>query len=243
MDDSPEQRYREIRDVLQQSILRDYPNPERRGCPGRDTLRKIARRPRPIRDADWDHVTHCSPCYREFLELRADLLEAEHQRKSVRRSIWIAASLLALAGLLLYRGLLERNAPSRVPPSSGSPSQERATQPVTTAVLNLESQSETRGEGQPRPAGPPQVQRLPRKAIVLSVYLPLGSEPGQYEIRLLKSESDAGSIASWFGSAAIENGLTVLRVSADLSHLEAGVYVIALRRGAGSWRYFRVALN
>ena len=63
----------EIQRLLQQAVLRCYPNAERRGCPGETVLRSVSRRHLPIRDAYWEHVTHCSPCFQEFLEFRIDL--------------------------------------------------------------------------------------------------------------------------------------------------------------------------
>src|SRR6516225_8801374 len=98
--DSPEQRYERIREVLQKAILRDYPNPERHGCPGSEVLKQLAARRRPILDADWEHVTHCSPCYREFLEFRAETLEREQHRKQLQRRVAIAAAILLIGGVL-----------------------------------------------------------------------------------------------------------------------------------------------
>src|SRR5689334_16300743 len=107
--DSPEQRSERIREVLQEAILRDYPNPERKGCPGAEVLKRLAARPRPIRDADWEHATHCSPCYREFLEFRAETLERDQRRKLQRRAAIAAA--IVLLGLLAYWALHDRRKP------------------------------------------------------------------------------------------------------------------------------------
>jgi hypothetical protein len=41
------------------------PNPERIGCPSREVLVALARRERPIDDPAYDHLSECSPCYRE----------------------------------------------------------------------------------------------------------------------------------------------------------------------------------
>jgi hypothetical protein len=50
--------------------LDDFPNPERVGCPPQSELRRVAES-REIPDADFrDHLLHCSPCFREFRELR-----------------------------------------------------------------------------------------------------------------------------------------------------------------------------
>ncbi|HWF45991.1 MAG TPA: hypothetical protein VG168_03210, partial [Bryobacteraceae bacterium] len=49
---------RELLDLLSESALNDYPNPERIGCPGEVFLRQLAtdRKSVPIRDPRLDHV-------------------------------------------------------------------------------------------------------------------------------------------------------------------------------------------
>ncbi len=71
-EESPEAKFDRLKKQLQDSILRDYPNPERKGCPGDDVLKELAERPLDQAvedDPHWHHVTHCSECYREFLAL------------------------------------------------------------------------------------------------------------------------------------------------------------------------------
>ena len=100
MDESADQIFEELQDIVQQAILREFPNPERNGCPGPASLRELANRPRPTRDAVWEHVTHCSPCYQEFLDLRNQVkIELARQRRAVlRRRVVVAAIVVVLAG-------------------------------------------------------------------------------------------------------------------------------------------------
>ena len=46
-------------DTLYSSV---EPNPDRVGCPPRETLRELAMRTRPLSDPLWDHVMECAPC-------------------------------------------------------------------------------------------------------------------------------------------------------------------------------------
>jgi hypothetical protein len=237
--DSPEQqRYERIREVLQEAILRDYPNPDRHGCPGSEALTRLAARRRPIRDADWEHVTHCSPCYREFLEFRAETLEREQHKKQLQRRAAIAAAVLLIGGVLTYWAFQDhRNAViTRTPAATGHKLQ-------ISAVLNLESESETRGDSGKTNTPAREIQRLPRSAVDLSIYLPLGSEPGSYEIQLFKNRSDAIPLGTFSGVAQIENGLTVLRIAPDFSPFQAGTYSLAIRRNNASWHYYTVILG
>jgi hypothetical protein len=77
MDESPERKWNRVQKKLHNTILTSFPNPNREGCPGPAALSDLARRAADLgtlEDEDgWEHVTHCSPCYREYLEAR-DLL-------------------------------------------------------------------------------------------------------------------------------------------------------------------------
>ena len=136
-DDSADQIFEELQDIVQQAILREFPNPERKGCPGPAVLRELANRPRPTRDAAWEHVTHCSPCYREFLDLRAQVKarrEAD-QRRLVRRRVVISGAIIVMAGIVVggYE-LLHR--------AGSAPGQ--TTGPYQSASLDLKDRSVAR---------------------------------------------------------------------------------------------------
>jgi hypothetical protein len=77
MKESPDEKYFRLQSEIQRAILRNYPNPERRGCPGDAVVRYLAANPDSIKIEDetdehgaWYHITHCSPCYARFVELR-----------------------------------------------------------------------------------------------------------------------------------------------------------------------------
>lgn len=259
----------QVTDLLQQLLLRHYPNPDRVGCRGSAELRKMAERRLPHEDPFWnDHVSHCSPCYREFLDFRNAFLNRQARRQMVSRVALAAAVALVLAASLYFalRKPIEQtqprianeaapppsvttplpgpprpNPPETAPPRAAAP-QQPVQPPILSAVLNLESESATRNLPESTPKGSSDLQRLPRGRLALVIYLPLGSEAGDYDIRLLKNESDANPLATFSGTADVENGLTALRVSPDLRKFEAGPYVLGIRHGNESWRYYRFAL-
>jgi hypothetical protein len=76
-EESPEQKWSRLQERIRKAILETYPNPNREGCPGSDVLLDMAMRAAETAtlegDARWQHVTHCAPCYREFLGLRETL--------------------------------------------------------------------------------------------------------------------------------------------------------------------------
>src|SRR5438105_555423 len=89
----------EVKHVLQQAVLRNYPNPERSGCPGTKVLEQTARQLLPPEDDHWMHIVHCSPCYREFLDFRHAYLTATRRarlRSGILKAIGIAVVLLAV---------------------------------------------------------------------------------------------------------------------------------------------------
>ena len=70
-------------DDIDEVLSRANPNPERIGCPPRETLVGLARRAQPLGDPAYEHLVKCSPCYREFRALQESL-----PSQSARRSSW-----------------------------------------------------------------------------------------------------------------------------------------------------------
>src|SRR3982750_3253853 len=91
-DPTPEQ----IKNLLQEALLRNYPNPERRGCSDQQVLNAVPARTLPHEAPAWEHITHCSPCYQEFLAYRASFLE--HRRN--KRRMFAAAGAIAAVALI-----------------------------------------------------------------------------------------------------------------------------------------------
>ena len=74
MPETPEQKWNRVQKKLQDSVLKCYPNPNREGCRGQEAIMELAKRAADLAALDsdeyWEHVTHCSPCYKEYLEAR-----------------------------------------------------------------------------------------------------------------------------------------------------------------------------
>ena len=77
---------------------------------------------------------------------------------------------------------------------------------------------------------------LPRGRLSVTILLPVGSEPGSYEIQVLDSELK--SRASATGQAEIRNYITTLQGTIDLHSLAPGTYQLALRRRGEDWQLF-----
>jgi hypothetical protein len=230
-DESPRAHFDRLKEQLQDSILREYPNPERRGCPGNAVLRNLARSPLDEDlegDANWQHVTHCSECYREFLDIRA----AMKRRQKVQRvaTVSVAAVIVGVAAIVIFTNRQAGQRPAERP--------QIAEQSFRPMVVDLEGRAITRSDQANDETKPIVLGREPEE---LTIRLPIGSKAGKYEIQLLKSADQA--LLSVSGEARIENGVTALTTRVDLSKYEPGKYFIGVRQVPWDWTYYPVVLR
>jgi hypothetical protein len=218
MADTPEQRYERLREAVQETILRNFPNPERKGCPGDPVVREVAGRRELIEDDAWQHITHCSPCYAMFLQFKDEF-------RTIRRRRGLAIILSAVALVAISVGIATYTVNSRLerPVIQTDAS-------FVAETLDLKDGSPLRGvEPQPKTPAP---RTLPRKKLNLMINLPFGSEPGKYEVQLRK----AGEVLITVGGIAkIRDGLTELPARIDLSKYAPGDYSVAIRQDGAGW--------
>ena len=218
-DQSPDEISAEIQKLLQQAILNNYPNPERRGCPGSDILNAIASGKLTLEEAEpWiNHLSSCSPCTREFSELRKG-----HQRRRILQVSGAAAGVLLAAAIAAW--FLVR--------SSLGPAQLR---PVT---VDLSGWAILRGsEGSP--PNPP--LRLAKGYLDMTLYLPAGSEPGTYDVQVVREPGQP--IWSAQREAKLENFKATIQVPVDLRQFSPGLYLFAYRRQGRNWTYIPQVLK
>lgn len=220
--------FERLQKAVQRALLNSNPNPERIGCPGSSALREVAAGIRSPDDPTTDHLTECSPCYRDFLAIQAAL--RSHRKKNIR----VAAAVLAVSVGMAFFGFYWIGTKRSAPGLS-------LAKPTVAAILNLDSLSGTRGEDERRTGD--DLQHVPRARVTLYLYLPIGSEPGVYDVRLLRSKDDKMPLAHFSGVAAIERGLPVIQISADFSSLEPGVYTVGIRSAGLPWGYQRFILS
>jgi hypothetical protein len=228
MPESPEQISNEIQDLLQQSILNSFPNPDRRGCLGEQTVREVAGRPLPVQDAAWEHITHCSPCFREFLGFRRELTDA--RKRLVRRNRIVLVSALAaagIAGVAIWTGALHG---TRTP-----------TTIAAVVRVDLRPFAPMRSEVQNPPQGTQVAATLSRQAVRLEISLPVGSDEGKYDVRLMDGELH--SLMSSSTATAFTDHVVSISVAFDLSRLAPGAYVLGVHGPDGNWRAYPVAIR
>ena len=230
-DESPEIQYERLKKQLQDAILRDYPNPERTGCPGDAVVTELAARPLDEdveADPHWHHLTHCSECYREYLGYRTVGRERTNAAK-IRVAWAVAAAVVIAAGLALF--LVKRGQA----PEPGPPAVARVFRP---RLVDLEGRAMTRSEEGKQETKPILLGREPEE---LTIRLPFGSRAGTYEIQFLKDADHP--LLSLTGEAAIRDGATTLTTRVDLSQYSPGRYFIGVRRPPWDWTYYPAVLE
>ena len=208
-----------ILDALGRGLLKEFPNPDRAGCPGSDVLRRIASHAMPLAEAEkWlDHLTSCSPCYRDFSELQAG-----YRQRRMQTVLAIAASILIVVGVAGWALFFTHTGPPV----------------VQTAVLDLRNRSVPRG-GEPNPGEQP--LEVGRGVKRLNVYLPLGSAEGPYELRIAPTGGSA--VFATGGVASLKDGVTSIQADADLSSVSPGQYVFQVRRADSEWNSYPLMLR
>jgi hypothetical protein len=221
-----------LKKQLQESILRNYPNPERRGCPRNTILLMLARRPLDDGtegDPNWQHVTHCAECYQEFLDLRAGMKQRqEHQRFGFRLAV--AAAVVAVAAVVILA-----NRQSAGPRSVRPQGAELIYRP---RFVNLEGLSMTRSEKGQEEKKPILLGREPE---ALTIRLPIGSKAGTCEAALWKSADRP--LFTVNGEAKIESGVTLVTMRVDLRSYEPGKYSFAVRQAPWDWTHFPAVIQ
>ena len=198
---------RRILDVLGRGLLKEFPNPERLGCPGSDVLKRIASHEMPLSEAEkWlDHLGSCSPCYADFKRLQ----EAHDSRR--RRMLLATAAGILLAIAATGWALLHKRSESLM---------------AQVAVLDLRDRSPARG-AEANPAEPP--LEISRRVSHLKIYLPLGSREGEYAIRI--SGPGEKILVATQGTATNQQGISSLALDVNLSSFSPGLYVLQMRKG------------
>ena len=216
---SPKNEEKQLRKALSHTFLEGYPNPERRGCPGTEILKAIASEILTLEEAEpWIyHFSSCSPCTREFCELRKS-----HRRRRALRFCGIAASAVLAAGLVAWFLTMSPFGPAR----------------LHSVTVDLTDWATVRGPDE-NPPNPP--VQFARGDLNMTVYLPAGSEPGIYDIEIDREPGQP--IWGAQREAKIENYKTTLRVQVDLRHFSPGPYLLAFRRQDQSWTYIPMVLK
>ncbi len=225
-EETPKEKYERLQRAIQSEILTAYPNPTRKDCPGDAVVKRIAERKELTTDEPWEHITHCSPCYTEFLAYKESTRKREsRRRRRFRYQIVAAACLIVAAGVVpvIWNQLNHDH--------------------IYNAELDLRHQLLFRGgadsDEQPTPLNPPLTLR--RGHLHLKIDLPETWQPGRYDIAFLARTGERRVFATT-GEAVMNNGRAVLNIEARLQ-VSPGEYTISFRREGSGWRGYPVRVT
>ena len=215
--DEFEKEEKGLLDLLGRGLSREFPNPQRVGCPDSAVLRGIASRKLRLADAEpcLEHLSSCSPCFQQFSDFRK---EAAGQRRRKYAFLGAAAVLIiALAGWLWVKT-------------------QYSDQSTETEVLDLRNVSPVHGHD-PIQADQHHLE-LHRWCKHLILELPNGSKEGADEVALL-SETGAPVLAS-SGTARSKDKGGILKLDLDVSRVHPGQYFLGLRQPGEEWTRYPV---
>lgn len=215
-----------MRKELQASALREFPNPERTGCPDPAAVESLARRNEEMTQSQLHHITHCSPCFQTFLSIREEI----RKKRAIRFKIAVAACAAAiLMGTIVYTAV------------SCSTSSPHAAILSTPATLDLRPLSEYRRTDSAYTGAARPVLILPRKQLHLTLYFPVGADEGQYNLQLL--DGQLRTLLRQQLSATVENHVVKATADLDLRSLSSGTDTLAIQKTGEDWRMYPVLLQ
>lgn len=240
-----EKKDKEFLDFGRAYLSEAFPNPDHEGCPPDSDLRSLAINPRESDPTVTEHLAACSPCFRRYGEL---LAEVKSQREAEKGFPWgtvivwirthpvltgsaaLCLLLIAIGVGLFQRAIRQPNAPpietNRKPNPTELPNPSAAFLPLS---LDLSALSPVRGSKSP----PRETQRripIPNSPLNLTVTLPLASPEGRYELKLM---SDSKTFWSKPAQARLQKGKTLIQVDADFTQIQTGDYSLDVRSSIG----------
>jgi hypothetical protein len=239
-----ETKKRELLDFARSYLSEAFPNPDRQGCPPDAALRSLAFNPNESEPTVTEHLAVCSPCFRRYTELLAELKSqprVEPRFSFTRISAWSKAHpvlagtaalcmLLIVIGVgLLLHGIRQPNSPPIDTHRRPNP-----TEPLNPTVayspfsLDLSALSPVRGSESA--TGTQRRVPVPSSPLDLTLTLPLASAEGRYDLRLT-----GGSETVWSKSAQAHllKGKTLIQVEVDFRQIPARNYNLEVRSSSG----------
>jgi hypothetical protein len=239
-----EKKDKDLLDFARSYLSEGFPNPDRQGCPPDAALLSLALSPTQSEPTVTEHLAACSPCFRRYAELLAQLRSqraAEEKLSWARVATWsrshpvlVGAAIVCALSIAIGASLLLNRI--RVPnPPLDTHRAPNPVQPVNPEVayspfsLDLSSLSPVRGS-EPSTTESHQRVRVPGSPLDLTLTLPLASEEQSYNVRLT-----AGGHAFWSKSAQahLQEGKTLIRVEADFRQVPMGSYNLEVESSTG----------
>ncbi|SRR6266487_1444422 len=239
-----EKKNRELLDFARSYLSEAFPNPDREGCPPDAALRSLAFSPNEREATVTEHLAVCSPCFRRYAELLAEL---KSQREAHRGSSWGRVSawtrahpvlagtaalcmlLIAIGVGLLLHGIRQPNTPPMDTHRKPNP-----TEPLNPTVayspfsLDLSALSPVRGTESA--TGTQRRVLVPSSPLDLTLTLPLASAEERYDLKLT---AESETVWSKSAQAHLLKGKTLIQVEADFRQIRTGNYNLEVQSSTG----------
>src|SRR6267378_1905079 len=205
-----EKKDKDLLDFANSYLSEAFPNPDRQGCSPDAALRSLALSPTESEPTVTEHLAACSPCFRRYAELLAQMKlrrAAEEKLSWARVAAWsrshpvlagaafVCALFIAIGAALLLNRIMVPNPPPldthRAPTPVAPVNPEVAYSPFS---LDLSSLSPVRGAESA--TGTQRRVPVPSSPLDLTLTLPLASPEGHYDLKLT-----SGSETVWSKSA------------------------------------------
>jgi hypothetical protein len=240
-----EKKDKDLLDFAHSYLSEGFPNPDRQGCPPDAALRSLALSPTESEPTVTEHLAACSPCFRRYAELLAQLRSqraAEEKLSWARVATWsgshpvvVGAALVCALSIAIGANLLLNRIRVPNPPPPDTHRVPNPVQPGNPTVayvpfsLDLSTLSPVRGS-EPSATASHQRIRVPSSPLYLTLTLPLASEERFYDVRLT-----TGGHAFWSKSAEahLQEGKTLIRVKADFQQVPPGSYNLEVESSTG----------
>ncbi len=202
------------------------------------------------------HLESCPNCQKHFGEMRA-LIEASHKLGEKLNDEWRARAAQTQGEFFekLQARALEKPQAEMPPYRKLAPAaalvvvvaivggvwlhhqSEQKTSPPVSRDLTIDLSHWVRLRGEQ----PPTQQRvqLARAPLNLTIRLPIGEEPGEYQVAV---RLGATTLVQARGDGKLEDHITTLHLNLDCTSLNPGAYILSIRQGDGAWEEFPVVV-
>src|SRR6266851_4064935 len=239
-----EKKDKDLFDFAHSYLSEAFPNPDRQGCPPDSALRSLALSPTESGPTVTEHLAACSPCFRRYAELLAQLKSqraAEEKLSWTRVATWtrshpllVGAALVCALFIAIGASLLLNRIRVPNPPPLDTHRAPNPVQPVNPEVayspfsLDLSALSPVRGAESA--TGTQRRVPVPSSPLDLTLTLPLASAEGRYDLKL---KAESGTVWSKSAQAHLLKGKTLIQVEADFRQIPPRNYNLEVRSSSG----------